>query len=456
MGVIEIMGGDESEDGPPLHLEEVDEEAESANTELPLPAAFLEFLKTNGIDPSLYSAAAAKNLPRYLRLKPGVESEIPEIENEIGFKLKPIPWLSGFFSIPQQAKIASSEAYQEGKIYGMDVASGAAVLALDVSPGEHVLDLCAAPGAKLCMLAELLRRSGTLTGVDIAEHRLAACRTMLQKYGLEDYCRLFVADGTSFCLLPQRKPTGLLGSNEHQINGKYLHSTQATVITGSDAANLQAISCGEFGSPQDKSIDIYQEWTSKRTRRERRDSRKEKSLKNSNKSLELKEPQLIFYGKCSGIVGVGRSVVFQAGDGIKALRAGYDKVLVDAECTHDGSIKHVCKFEQWGWDTLERRLLDVERVTSITRLQLQLLNNGFRLLKTGGILVYSTCSLTTAQNEGVVEQFLAVTPNAELQQIKAAKDWPCKSGSIQYTLRFDPVVSKTSGLFIAKIAKVTP
>lgn len=419
---MEIMAGDESEDAPPLHLEE-----ESANTELPLPASFLEFLKTNGIDPSLYSAAAAKDLPRYVRLKPGVESEVPEIENEIGFKLNPVSWLSGFFSIAQQAKIASSEAYQQGKIYGMDAASGAAVMALDVSPGEHVLDLCAAPGAKLCMLAELLRRSGTLTGVDIAEHRLAACRTMLQKYRLEDYCRLFVADGISFCLLPRRKPTRLLGSNE-----------------------------GEFDPPQDKSIDIYCEWTSKRTWKERRDSRKTKSLSNSNKSLEHKEPQLIFYGKCSGIVGLGRSAVFQTGDGIEASEAGYDKVLVDAECTHDGSIKHVFKFKQWGWDTLERRLLDVERITSITRLQLQLLNNGFRLLKIGGTLVYSTCSLTTAQNEGVVEQFLAVTPNAELQQIKAAKDWPCKSGSIQYTLRFDPVTSKTSGLFIAKIAKVAP
>ena len=36
---MEIMEGAESEDGF-LHLEETDEEAESANTELPLPAAF--------------------------------------------------------------------------------------------------------------------------------------------------------------------------------------------------------------------------------------------------------------------------------------------------------------------------------------------------------------------------------------------------------------------------------
>ncbi|RHN41963.1 putative multisite-specific tRNA:(cytosine-C(5))-methyltransferase [Medicago truncatula] len=39
-------------------------------------------------------------------------------------------------------------------------------------------------------------------------------------------------------------------------------------------------------------------------------------------------------------------------------------------------------------------------------LQLNLLTNGFRLLKVGGSLVYSTCSLTVAQNEDVMEQFL--------------------------------------------------
>ena len=57
-------------------------------------------------------------------------------------------------------------------------------------------------GAKLCMISDLLGDSGSVTGVDVARHRLAACRTMLQKYALGDRCRLFVADGTAFSLLP--------------------------------------------------------------------------------------------------------------------------------------------------------------------------------------------------------------------------------------------------------------
>lgn len=59
-------------------------------------------------------------------------------------------------------------------------------------------------GAKLCMILDLLCGSGSVTGVDVARHRLAACRTMLQKYELGDVCRLFVADGTKFSLVPVR------------------------------------------------------------------------------------------------------------------------------------------------------------------------------------------------------------------------------------------------------------
>ncbi|XP_052145240.1 uncharacterized protein LOC127764397 isoform X2 [Oryza glaberrima] len=332
-----------------------------------LPPAFLEFLQENGLDPMMYSMV--DTIPRYIRLKPGMEPHIPEIQSELKCHLNKVSWLPDFYAIPPQVQIASSMAYQQGKIYGIDAASGAAVLALDVQPGEHVLDLCAAPGAKLCMLADMLGGRGSLTGVDVAKHRLAACRTMLQKYSLGDRCRLFVADGTSFSILPVNSSLGNgEGSTCHKDNGSTLS-----------------------------------EWTSKRSWKDRQKSK---------------------------------------------------KVLVDAECTHDGSIKHIQKFEFWGWKTLDRRVLDAERTDDLLHLQLRLLTNGFKLLKTGGSLVYSTCSLTVAQNENVVQQFLCKHSSAELQKIDSADSWPCRSGSIFKTLRFDPATSQTSGLFVAKFTKL--
>ncbi|KAK1359839.1 RNA (C5-cytosine) methyltransferase, subfamily [Heracleum sosnowskyi] len=386
-----------------------------------LPEAFIDFLNKNGLDPSIYTAT--DSTPRYIRLKPGCEVYLEDIEAEIKCKLQKVEWLPNFYSLPPHVQIANSKAYREGKLYGIDAASGAAVTALDITPGDHILDLCAAPGAKLCMISDLLGSSGTVTGVDVARHRLAACRTMLQKYALGDRCRLFVADGTTFSLLPVRAQ-----SNSNIFSDKE--------------------------SASEEKLDTYKEWTSRRPWKERKRANKAQKNGNSQLVLQSQDPELIFYGLHSGVVGLGKSKLYDIANGSGLSHYGYDKVLVDAECTHDGSIKHIQKFENWGWTTLQRRVLNAERIDNLNVLQLLLLTNGFKLLKVGGYLVYSTCSLTVAQNEDVVEQFLLQNSSAELLDIEAARDWPCKSGQIQKTLRFDPLTSQTSGLFVAKFTKL--
>lgn len=50
-------------------------------------------------------------------------------------------------------------------------------------------------------------------------------------------------------------------------------------------------------------------------------------------------------------------------------------MLVDAECTHDGSIKHIQKFEYWGWSTFQRRVLNAKRTQNLTTLQVMLYQN---------------------------------------------------------------------------------
>ncbi|PPR82187.1 hypothetical protein GOBAR_AA38527 [Gossypium barbadense] len=323
----------------------------------PLPEAFLRFLQANGIDPSIY--IASDSTPRYLR-----------------------------------------------QIYGIDAASGAAVSVLNISPGDHVLDLCAAPGAKICMILDLLGDSGSVTGVDVARHRLAACRTMLQKYSLGDRCRLFVADGTTFSLAPLR-------------------------------VDSRSRSCESSFEEKDER---FREWTSRRPWKERKRAAKARETMSLQSVTTSENPELIFYGRHSGVVGLSKNKLYETMSDLEVSSCGYDKVLVDAECTHDGSVKHIQKFENWGWTTLQRRVLDA----------LKLLRNGFRLLKVGGLLVYSTCSLTVAQNEDIVEQFLKENASAELQEINEAEEWPRKSGRIPKTLRFDPLTSQTSGLFVAK------
>ncbi|XP_023642661.1 uncharacterized protein LOC17877220 isoform X2 [Capsella rubella] len=318
-------------------------------SKLEFPESFLSFLKANGLDPSIY--AGGNSIPRYVRLKPGFENAVQQIESDINCKLDEVKWLPGFYSIPPHVHIARSKAYQQGMMYGIDAASGAAVSALGISPGDHVLDLCAAPGAKLCMMLDLLGDKGSATGVDVARHRLAACRTLLQKYGLGQRSRLFLADGTIFSVPP---------------------TTNLTYEP--------CLDCHE---------DTFKQWTSRRPYKERK--QEAKARKNSVLPHNG-QPEIIFYGQSSGVIGLKKKELYRPLDKNDYAFCGYDKVLVDAECTHDGSIKHIQKFEQWGWTTLERRVLDAERTDiSLASLQLNLLRNGFRLLKEAGTLVYSTC-----------------------------------------------------------------
>ncbi|KAK6924496.1 SAM-dependent methyltransferase RsmB/NOP2-type [Dillenia turbinata] len=354
---------------------------------LPLPDEFLDFLKENGLDPSIY--AMADSTPRYIRYS--------------NSKLKGLCRRKGLLF----------------QIYGIDAASGAAVSALNISFGDHVLDLCAAPGAKICMILDILGNSGSVTGVDVARHRLAACRTMLQKYALGDRCRLFVADGTTFSIIPSR---GL----DYDFN---LSS-----------------------SPLEERVDAFKEWTSRRPWKERKLAAKAAVKGQSVKGL--RNPELIFYGPHSGVIGLTKDEVYESASSEKMTTEGYDKVLVDAECTHDGSIKHIQKFENWGWKTLPHRVLNAERTDCLTLLQVT------DPSRAGSISFHG---LTVAQNEDVVEQFLSNHVSAgklrqhaksKLQEIDGSENCPCRSGQIPKTLRFDPLTSQTSGLFIAKFKKL--
>lgn len=147
----------------------------------------------------------------------------------------------------------------------------------------------------------------------------------------------------------------------------------------------------------------------------------------------------------------------------------FDRVLVDAECTHDGSLRHIDKYRtQWGWETLGERVPWVRQEPGLRELQGRLLANGFRLLRDGGVLVYSTCSLCRSQNEDVVAAFLRESPGAKLDALPL----PLKSHGVHgaparpslletepvghagryCTARFDQ--GSTSGLFVARLRKL--
>ncbi|KAI9920083.1 hypothetical protein PsorP6_015756 [Peronosclerospora sorghi] len=77
------------------------------------------------------------------------------------------------------------------------------------------------------------------------------------------------------------------------------------------------------------------------------------------------------------------------------------------------------------------------------------------MLRPGGMMNYSTCSLSTNPNEDIVSKFLEAEPLAKIDSIPYSKDVPCKEAKLQGTIRFTPS-QNTSGLFIARIYKDSP
>ena len=124
-------------------------------------------------------------------------------------------------------------------------------------------------------------------------------------------------------------------------------------------------------------------------------------------------------------------------DTVKNSGRLYDKVIVDAECTHDGSIIHLLK--QSDGKENQSKFLNSDRLREIEPLQRGLIQNGFRLLKPGGTLIYSTCSFSPRQNHDIVLWLLANEPSARLEVIPMRHQWPQPSNDALIDLSKRPL-----------------
>ncbi len=76
---------------------------------------------------------------------------------------------------------------------------------------------------------------------------------------------------------------------------------------------------------------------------------------------------------------------------------GFDCVLVDAPCTNTGVMRRRADL---------RWRVKPEEITRLQKTQLELLERAASYVKSGGVVVYSTCSLEPEENQQVVRQFL--------------------------------------------------
>ncbi len=127
------------------------------------------------------------------------------------------------------------------------------------------------------------------------------------------------------------------------------------------------------------------------------------ALRNRNVSLiagDLYHPRVEFLrSNCvrQGIASI-RIAQYDAAVSLPFAEDSFDTILIDAPCSGTGTI---------GSNPEIRYVLRPEDIEELSRKQLTILLNASKLLKSGGRLYYSTCSLEREENEDVVAAFIA-------------------------------------------------
>lgn len=101
------------------------------------------------------------------------------------------------------------------------------------------------------------------------------------------------------------------------------------------------------------------------------------------------------------------------------LPESYDAVLLDAPCSNTGVMRHRIDVK---W-----RLQDGDFARHQQQ-QLSLLHAAARLVRPGGRLVYSTCSLDADENDGVVKAFLASRVGSRAKLARGIQAYPWTDG----------------------------
>jgi 16S rRNA (cytosine1407-C5)-methyltransferase len=160
------------------------------------------------------------------------------------------------------------------------------------------------------------------------------------------------------------------------------------------------------------------------------------------------------------LLGVEANLTMHDGKHLPALlgHETFDRVIVDAECSTEAGINFLSREPLKDWS--------LERVQRVSVLQRQLITAGYDLLKPGGVLVYSTCTLSPEENEGVVQALLDRRTDAVVQPLQFDAEATMRSIKKWEGKKFIPEVSNgvlrvmpssyMEGFFLARIRKPLP
>jgi 16S rRNA (cytosine967-C5)-methyltransferase len=126
-----------------------------------------------------------------------------------------------------------------------------------------------------------------------------------------------------------------------------------------------------------------------------------------------------------------------------SLNVEADVVVLDPPCTSTGL---------FGRQPSAKWRLTPKSAETMAEIQWGMINNVAEKVKSGGVLAYSTCSVTVEENEMIIERFLKWHPEFQLAEINPELGLPGLRG-LTKCRRLYPHLHESNGFFIAKLKK---
>ncbi len=147
--------------------------------------------------------------------------------------------------------------------------------------------------------------------------------------------------------------------------------------------------------------------------------------------------------------GVGNIVVVNSDvEPLSKFEMFYDVVAVDAPCSGEGMFRKMGE---------ARNEWSAGSVAMCAERQGDILRSAWRSLKSGGVLIYSTCTFNRTENEGVLADFESWADGevTRAESVEVGDDWGVLKGAEGefQTFRFMPGESRGEGFFVAVARK---
>lgn len=129
----------------------------------------------------------------------------------------------------------------------------------------------------------------------------------------------------------------------------------------------------------------------------------------------------------------------------------FDRVLLDAPCSGEGMFR---KSEN------AREMWSETNIQNCAIRQHELIDDAARLVKSGGYLVYSTCTFAPEENEQVIDRFLTNNPEFRLEPISfnqvssGVPEWASGQEALELSVRLWPHKVQGEGHFVALLKNV--